>query len=284
MGRALLVSFASSVRDSSVVQSAPMQAFHGMPIWFLVPYFFLLGAIVGSFLNVVIYRVPAGKSIVTPRSFCPNCQQKIPWYYNIPILSYLILRGRCAYCKTRISFVYPFVEALTGAYFVLLLYYYGVHWEALIYAFFGCALIVLIFIDYYHRLLPRVITYPSIIIGIATSFINPYINPLQSVLGIVVGGLLPTIVLVLYKWIRKKEGMGHGDIVLLAMVGSFLGWKMVFLVILFSSLLGVVIGAIVIYGMKKGSDFPLPFGSFIGAVALATVFWGRFFWHWYLGL
>lgn len=255
-----------------------------LPLWFTLSYVFVLGAIVGSFLNVLIYRIPAGKSIVRPRSFCPNCERKIPWYHNIPVLSYIWLRARCAYCRHWISPVYPFVELLTGFYFLMLFSYYGPHPAFLVYAVFGCAMIALIFIDYYHRLLPRVITFPALALGFASSFVNPYINPLQSALGIVLGGLLPTLVLVLYKWIRKKEGMGHGDIILLAVVGAFLGWKMVFLVILVSSLLGVIIGGIAVFAMKKGADFPLPFGSFIGAVALAAVFWGRYIWKLYMGL
>lgn len=260
------------------------RALQVLPVWFILAYVFAFGAVVGSFLNVLIYRVPLGMSIIRPRSSCPNCGRKISWYYNIPVLSYLWLRGRCAHCKHWISPVYPFVELLTATYFLMLLYYYGPHIAFLIYAVFGCIMITLIFIDYYHRLLPRVITFPAVVLGFASSFINPYINPVQSALGLVVGGLLPTLVLLLYKWIRKREGMGHGDIVMLAMVGAFLGWKMVFLVILVSSLLGVLVGTVVIYAMKKGADFPLPFGSFIGAVALAAVFWGRMLWNLYLSL
>lgn len=251
------------------------------PRWFGLAYVFVVGAIIGSFLNVCIYRIPLGMSIVTPRSSCPKCNRKIPWYHNIPILSYLWLRGKCAECKEPISPVYPFVEFLTAAYLTLLLYHFGPLRSFLIYAIFGCVMIVLIFIDYYHRLLPRVITFPGLIVGFAGSFINPYLNPVQSGLGIALGVLLPTFVLVTYKWLRKKEGMGHGDIVMLALVGAFLGWKMVFLVILFSSLAGVLVGVPIIFITKKGSDFPLPFGSFIGAVAMLAVFWGRWIWNLY---
>jgi leader peptidase (prepilin peptidase)/N-methyltransferase len=255
------------------------------PAWAVLGYVFAVGTVVGSFLNVLIYRIPLGLSIVKPRSQCPNCKRKIPWYHNIPILSYVWLRGRCASCGNRISPVYPFVEFLTGLYFAMLFYTHGPFMPFLIYAVFGCIMIALIFIDYYHRLLPRVITFPGIVIGFAASFSRDnFINPWQSLMGIVIGGLIPLTVLLVYKWIRKKEGMGHGDIVMLALVGAFLGWKMVFLVILLASLSGVVIGGLAIVALKKGSDFPLPFGSFIGAAALVIVFVGRSLWRLYLGL
>lgn len=255
-----------------------------MPVWLVLSYLFAVGTVIGSFLNVCIYRIPHKMSIVSPRSSCPNCHRRIPWYYNLPILSYVWLRGRCAYCKHWISPVYPFVELLTGVYFVFLLICFGPFVPFLIYAVFGCMTIALIFIDYYHKLLPAVITFPGVALGFASSFINPYLNPWQSGLGIVLGGLLPITVLVVYKWIRKREGMGHGDIVMLAMVGAFLGWKMVFLVLLFSSLLGTVVGLLIIVTMKKGSDFALPFGTFIGAVALIAVFLGRWIWKYYFHL
>ncbi|HSP07170.1 MAG TPA: prepilin peptidase [Acidobacteriota bacterium] len=266
-----------------------LEAFHQIilhtlrvfPLWFVLLYVFVLGTIVGSFLNVCIYRIPLGISIVSPRSSCPSCHHGIPWYHNIPILSYLWLRGKCSFCRERISPVYPFVEFLTGVYFLMLLIFFGPYRSFVIYAVFGSIMIALIFIDYYHRLLPRVITFPGVALGFASSFVNPYVNPWQSGLGILLGALLPISVLVAYKWLRKKEGMGHGDIVMLAMVGAFLGWKMVFVVILFASFAGVLVGIPIIYIMKKGSDFPLPFGTFIGAVALLAVFWGRWIWNLY---
>jgi leader peptidase (prepilin peptidase)/N-methyltransferase len=241
-------------------------------------FFFVAGSIVGSFLNVCIHRIPVHQSVIHPRSRCPRCENLIPWYQNVPILSYVFLRGRCANCKERISPVYPLVELITACYFLLLYRTFGVSIPFLIYAFFGCSVIVLIFIDFYHRLLPSVITFPSVALGLLSSFFNPLVRPMDSGLGVLVGGLIPTIVLIVYKWIRKREGLGHGDIVMLAMVGAFLGWKQVLFVLFASSVLGSIIGILVIVLFKKATDFMLPFGSFIGIVALIAVFWGKQFW------
>ena len=242
-------------------------------------YIFVIGSVVGSFLNVCIYRIPLKKSIVKPRSFCPNCQTLIRWYQNVPVFSYFFLRGKCSNCGVQISPVYPFVELLTAVLFVLLYRYFGISALFFIYAYFACATIILIFVDYYHRLLPAVITFPSIAIGFATSFVNPYIGPRESGLGILIGGGILAVVYFFFKWVRKKEGLGDGDIVMLAMVGAFLGWQNVLLVLFFSSLVGSLIGFIFIFFLKKGADFLYPFGTFIGAAALPIMFWGEIFWN-----
>jgi len=245
-------------------------------------YLFVVGLVIGSFLNVCIHRIPIRKSIVTPRSRCPRCEALIPWYHNVPLLSYLWLRGRCAYCKERISPIYPIVELTTGILFLLLYIYFGISISFLIYGFFGCILIVLTVIDYYHRLLPAKLTFPGIALGLATSFVNPYLSPVQSLLGVVVGGLVPLFALVLYKLVRKREGLGHGDVVMLAMVGAYLGWQQVLLVLFFSSLLGSLIGGLFILVLRKGSDYLLPYGTFIGAAALPAIFWGPHVWNLYV--
>jgi leader peptidase (prepilin peptidase)/N-methyltransferase len=245
-------------------------------------YLFVLGAVVGSFLNVCIYRIPLQQSIVTPRSRCPKCNQNIRWYYNFPILSYLMLRGKCASCGERISPVYPFVEFITGTVFVLLYRHFGISIPFAIYAFFACSTIVLIFIDYYHRLLPWKVTFPAIAVGLATSFVNPYLRPLESLIGFLAGAFILTFVFVTFKWIRKKEGLGDGDIVMMAMVGAFLGWQQVLLVLFFSSMLGTIVGIISMTVFKKGSDFLYPYGTFIGAAAIAAVFWGEQVWNFYV--
>jgi leader peptidase (prepilin peptidase)/N-methyltransferase len=242
-------------------------------------YLFLIGSIIGSFLNVCIHRIPLHQSIVTPRSHCPKCEKIIPWYHNVPILSYVWLRGKCAFCGERISPVYPFVELLTAVLFVILYLYFGISALFFIYAYFACSIIILIFVDYYHRLLPAVITFPSIAIGFATSFVNPYIGPRDSGLGILVGAGVLTVVYFFFKWVRKKEGLGDGDIVMLAMVGAFLGWQNVLLVLFFSSFLGSLIGMVFILVLKKGADFMYPYGTFIGAAALPIMFWGELFWN-----
>ncbi len=256
-------------------------------------YFFVIGSIVGSFLNVCIYRLPLHKSIIRPRSRCPHCDRLIRWYYNIPIVSYAWLRGRCAYCKERISPVYPLVELLTAVFFVMLFVRFGISSTFFYFAVFGCMLIILMFVDYFHRLLPAVVTFPGIAVGFLFSLgyslaapkdwtlLQRFTPLLESFKGAALGALLPLTVYFLFKWIRKKEGLGHGDIVMLAMVGAFLGWKGVIVVLFLSSFVGSLVGIFVIGVLKKPADYMFPFGSFIGAAALAAIFWGRIVWGLY---
>lgn len=252
--------------------------------WLMEIYLFIIGSIVGSFLNVCIHRIPLKQSVVFPRSRCPNCGAPIRWYHNIPILSYIFLLGRCSSCKARISPVYPAVELLTAILFVLMWRKFGPTIPFLIYLVFACSIVVLIFIDYFHQILPHRITFPGIVLGFASSFINPYVSPLGSAIGIFVGGLLPYLVLVVYKWIRKKEGLGHGDIFMLAQIGAFLGWQQVLVVLFLSSLAGAIVGLFIIWIWKKGSDYALPYGTFLGAAALFAIFYGRQLWSLYFML
>jgi leader peptidase (prepilin peptidase)/N-methyltransferase len=252
--------------------------------WFIESYLFVVGLVIGSFLNVCIHRIPLRQSIVRPRSRCPQCGTQIRWYQNIPLFSYIFLLGRCSNCKARISPVYPFVELTTAILLVLLWRKFGATTPFLIYSFFACIMMLLIFIDFYHQILPHRITFPCIVLGFASSFINPLVSPLESIAGIVIGGLLPLIVLVAYKWIRKKEGLGHGDVFMLALIGAFLGWRQVLVVLFLSSLVGSIIGLIIILMWKKGSDFALPYGTFLGAAALFALFFGRILWSSYFSL
>ena len=152
-------------------------------------YFFLVGLVVGSFLNVCIYRIPLKRSLISPASACPACGVKIPWYYNIPLISYILLAGKCGNCKVRISIVYPIVELSTGLLFWVLYVQFGVSIPFLIYVIFGCMMILLMWIDFYHRLLPWVITIPGIILGFLFSFINPFVTPRDSLIGFAIGGV-----------------------------------------------------------------------------------------------
>ena len=245
-------------------------------------YIFIVGSIVGSFLNVCIHRIPIDESIVSPRSHCPGCNTLIPWYHNIPILSYLWLRAKCAQCGIKISSVYPFVEFLTAIFFLLLYRYFGISILFLIYAYFGCSIIILIFVDYNHRILPAVVTYPAILIGILTSFVNPYVGPKDSLIGVALGAGILLSVYLFYKFVRKKDGLGEGDIVMLAMVGAFLGWQNVLLVLFLSSFVGSLTGFVFIVFLKKGTDFQYPYGTFIGAAALPAIFWGEYVWNLYI--
>ncbi|BCR04677.1 type 4 prepilin-like proteins leader peptide-processing enzyme [Desulfuromonas versatilis] len=253
------------------------------PIYYLALGFaFTLGACIGSFLNVCIYRIPAGESIVSPPSRCPNCGAGIRWYQNIPILSYLLLGGKCASCKVRISPRYPLVEALTGLLFVLVLYYFGISWATPVYWLFVATLVVITFIDLDHQIIPDVISLPGIPIGFACSFAIPWISWSDSLLGILIGGGSLFLVAFVYELLTKKEGMGGGDIKLLAMLGAFLGWKAVLPIIFISSLLGSLVGVPVMLLKKADSKLAIPFGPFLAAGALIFLFWGRAIIHWYL--
>jgi leader peptidase (prepilin peptidase)/N-methyltransferase len=242
-----------------------------------------LGAIVGSFLNVCIYRLPMGKSIVWPASACPHCARELAWYENIPVVSYLALRAHCRTCDGRISARYPLIEALTAAMFALGWWYYGPGPLLGSRLVFGCVLIVLFAIDLEHHLLPNVITLPGIVIGFVFSF---FTEPgwLSSLIGILVGGGVLWLIAETYYRIRHEEGLGMGDVKMLAMIGAFLGWQLTLLTLMLASLSGTIIGLLLIVTGRGGMKYALPFGTFLalGAAAAATI--GPAVLHWYLGL
>ena len=243
---------------------------------------FVFGAVIGSFLNVCIYRIPAGESIVTPGSRCPECGTAIRWHQNVPILSYLALGGKCAGCKASISIRYPLVEALTGFIFMLVFFHFSIHPATLVYWLFGAALIVITFIDVDHQIIPDVISLPGILIGFICSFAIPWISWVDSLLGIVVGGGSLFLVAAAYELLTKKEGMGGGDIKFLAMIGAFLGWKAVLPIIFISSLLGSLVGVPLMFIRKADGKLAIPFGPFLAAGALFYLFWGPPLIRWYL--
>ncbi|MCX8119150.1 MAG: prepilin peptidase [Desulfobacterota bacterium] len=244
----------------------------------------VFGAIVGSFLNVCIHRLPKEESIVRPGSYCPRCQAPIKAYDNIPILSYLFLRGRCRSCKEKISIQYPIVEALTALSSLSLFATFGVSWNYLYYFLFVAALIAITVIDLYHQIIPDVISLPGIGVGLLGSLIVPNITFSNALIGALAGGGSLFLVGMVYQWLFKREGMGGGDVKLLAMIGAFLGWKSVFLTILLSSFIGSVIGVTII--LLKGKDFKyaIPFGPFLALGAIISLFWGEHLIRWYLYL
>jgi len=250
----------------------------------LMVFTFTIGAIIGSFLNVCIYRIPAGLSIVSPPSSCPICGHKIRWYENIPILSYLFLLGRCAGCKSPISIRYPLVEAINGCLFVLILYSFGFIWATPIYFLFASALVVLAFIDLDHQIIPDVISLPGIGIGFVCSFMVPWLTWLDSLFGIILGGGLLLVIAMGYEFLAKREGMGGGDIKLLAMLGAFLGWKAIFPIVFIASLAGTLIGVPVMLLGKKDTKLALPFGPFLSFSAIIYLLWGDRVITWYLAL
>jgi leader peptidase (prepilin peptidase) / N-methyltransferase len=240
------------------------------------------GAVIGSFLNVCIYRVPLGKSVVWPSSACPHCARELAWYENIPVVSYLLLRGRCRSCRASIGMVYPFVEAITAAMFALAWWYYGPGPLLVSRLIFGCALIVLFAIDLEHHLLPNVITLPGIVIGFLFSLIT---EPgwAASLIGIVVGGGVLWTVAEVYYRVRHEEGLGMGDVKMLAMVGAFLGWKLTLLTLMVGSLTGTVIGLSLIVAGKGSMKYALPFGCFLAVGAAISAVVGPQVLDWYLG-
>ena len=240
------------------------------------------GAIVGSFLNVCIHRLPRGASIVWPASACPHCERALSWYENIPVLSYLVLRGRCRTCAGPIAVRYPFVEALTAAMFALGWWYYGPGWLFASRLIFGCVLIVQFAIDLEHQLLPHAVSLFGIVAGLALSFVTP--PGWQScVLGMLLGAGLLYGIAFGWEWLRGSEGLGMGDPPMLAMIGAFLGWRMTLVTLMLASFSGTIVGVGLIASKRGGMASKLPFGTFLalGAAAAATV--GPPLLDWYLG-
>ena len=234
----------------------------------------LFGAVIGSFLNVCIYRIPQGKSLLHPGSHCPQCGAGVRWYQNIPLVSYLILGGRCANCRTPISIRYPLVEGLTGLIFLLVFLRFGFQPATLIYWIFVSTLVVITFIDLDYQIIPDVISLPGIVVGFASSFFIPWLRWPDAVFGILLGGGSLYMVAAGYEFITKKEGMGGGDIKLLAMIGAFMGWKAVLPIIFFSSLLGCLVGIPLMLIKKADSKLAIPFGPFLAAAAIIFLLYG----------
>lgn len=252
--------------------------------YILLLFSFLAGSAIGSFLNVCIARIPKRESIISPPSHCPRCGSKIKAYDNIPVLSYFLLRGRCRSCGEKISFLYPLVEMVTAIFSVSLLIRFGPSPAYVVYLAFVCALIAITFIDLEHRIIPDVISLPGIAVGFLASFLIYEIKWSDSAVGIVVGGGSLMLVAVAYEAITGEEGMGGGDVKLLAMMGAFLGWEGVLFTIMASSLLGTVIGGAMMAFSGKGRRFAIPFGPFLSAGGIMYLFWGELMIGWYLDL
>jgi leader peptidase (prepilin peptidase)/N-methyltransferase len=251
--------------------------------WFPLVAAGLFGAIVGSFLNVCIHRLPRGTSIVWPASACTRCGRALSWFENIPVASYVALGGRCRTCREPIAIRYPIIEALTAVMFAGGWWYYGPSLLLAARLIFGCALIVLFAIDLEHHLLPNAITLPGIVVGFVFSF---FTEPgwLGSLIGILVGGGILYATAEAYYRVRGEEGLGMGDVKMLAMVGAFLGWQLTFMTLMLASLAGSVIGGTIILLQRGGMKTALPFGTFlaVGAALAATV--GSPLLDWYLHL
>lgn len=251
---------------------------------------FIFGSIVGSFLNVCIYRMPQGKSVVWPGSHCPNCEKRIPWYDNIPFISYLLLKGRCRFCKERISPIYLIVELLTAIMFMALFNQFRLSYDFFVYLVLVCGLIVATFVDIRHRIIPDEISIGGMIVGfILTSIKGVSLKPLSfnlkplfdSILGIIIGGGIIYLTgflfdLIYFKLLKKPpiqgetESMGGGDVKLLAMIGAFLGWQKALVTFFLAPFLGAAVGIINLL-VKK--DHTIPYGPFLSLAALLSLFY-----------
>jgi len=236
----------------------------------------LFGAIIGSFLNVVILRLPReNASIVFPASHCPKCLNNLSWYENIPILSYIFLRGKCSHCNTSISLQYPVVEIISAFLAAAVCLKFSFSFQALGYYIFGSALLVIIVIDIHHQIIPDVISLPGIVLGFFFSLVNDNVTWQSSLTGLLLGGGVLYAIAFLYVFLRKQDGMGGGDIKLLAMIGAWLGWQSLPFVIFVSSLSGSIVGLIAMRRQKKGGSTRIPFGPFLSIAALIFVFYSE---------
>ncbi len=249
---------------------------------YLLAFFF--GSIVGSFLNVCIYRLPKKQSVISPSSRCPHCGEPIKFYDNIPIISYLFLRGKCRHCKAEISFRYPVVEILTGLLSLGLLVKYGLTFQYWLLFLFIALLIIITFVDLDYQLIPDIISLPGIFLGFGASFLLPGMSWSESLAGLFAGGGFLFLVAVGYKMLTGREGMGGGDIKLLAMVGAWCGWKALPFIIFSSSLIGVITGLGSGIVKKQGLRSRIPFGPFISLASIIYLFFGPLLIHWYLNL
>lgn len=251
---------------------------------FYIILFFILGAVFGSFGNVVIYRLPKEESVVKPGSHCYSCQKPIKWYDNIPILSWFILRGKCRHCGAAFSFRYALVELIMAGLFALSYYYVGLSWSLLEYLIFIFGLVVCTFIDLDHMILPDEFTLSGIVIGLVGAWLNPQREFLDALFGVLMGGGFLWGMAYVYYLLTKQEGMGGGDIKLLAWIGALIGWKAIPFVIMTSAIVGSVVGLVVARKQRAGLKTVIPFGPYLALGAILYLFGGETIALWYLDL
>ncbi len=244
----------------------------------------LFGLAWGSFLNVVIYRLPRRISLIHPPSTCPECGKRIKPFRNIPVLSYLWLRGRCPDCGTRISLTYLLVEVLTPAGFLLLFaqYHFQPHFFAA--SLFLSAMLVLGFIDFRHQVIPDGVTFPGIALSLVYAYLRPDMTLGQAFIGAAVGGGFLLLVYSLYYLWRKKAGLGMGDVTMMLFIGAFLGWKLAFFTLMAASFAGALFGITVMLFQKRNLEYALPFGTFLAPAAVFALLWGESLINAYLAL
>lgn len=242
----------------------------------------LFGLAIGSFLNVVIARLPAHQSLWRPRSACPSCGAAIAWHDNIPVLSFAVLRGRCRACSAPISWRYPIVEAATAGLFVLAFLRFGASPDLAVALVLLAPLVAITAIDLEHQIIPDAITLPGILAGLVASVASGRLPWLEAVLGVVVGGGIFWAILQASLFFTGREGMGGGDVKLGAMLGAFLGWKVVLLSIFLSVVLGGALALALLSLKVTGRKDPIPFGPFLAAGGVVGLLWGRELVTWYI--
>ncbi len=243
---------------------------------------FVLGAMVGSFLNVCAWRLPKGRSLWTPGSACPACAHPIRWYDNVPILSFLFLQGRCRDCQAPIAWRYPIVELGAALLFALAYSQIGLEWPLAFVLIFLSALTVITVIDLEHQLIPDRVTLPAIMAGFAGSLLAGRPSWLDSLLGILVGGGIIYAIIRGSRLILGVDGMGGGDVTLAAMIGAFLGWKLLLLGLFLAVLVGAAVALALLAAGRKGGKDPIPFGPFLALGGAVSLFWGKEILQWYL--
>jgi len=243
-------------------------------IYFIVV--FVFGAIIGSFLNVCIYRIPRKKSIIHPSSACPVCEKPVRFYDNVPLVSWLVLKGKCRDCGARISFRYFLVELITAVVFAMIYRRWGLSYEFFIQIFFTAILIVVSFIDYDFQIIPDVLSVGGMFAGLIISFVRPDFRVMEAVYGVLIGGGVLFVIAYGYQLITKREGMGGGDIKLLAMIGSFSGLKGVLFSLIGGSVVGTLVGIplMLMKGREEGGKYAIPFGPFLSLCAVLYLFMG----------
>jgi len=238
----------------------------------------LFGLALGSFLNVVIARVPVGRSLVRPGSACPGCSAPLTWYDNIPVLSFMLLRGRCRSCGMRISWRYPIVETITAAVLVVAYAAFGPSVNFLVACVLLPVLVALTAIDLDHQMIPDAITLPGIVVGLVINVVGRRISWLDCAIGILLGGGLFLVIILV-----SRGGMGGGDLKLGAMLGAFLGWQALLVALFVAIVLGGAIGAVLLATGRRGRKDPIPFGPFLAAGGAMALFWGERAFGWWMG-
>ena len=237
---------------------------------------FVLGSIVASFANVCIHRLPLRQCVVYPASRCPSCQHPLRPWHNLPLVSFIALRGRCAFCRVRISWRYPVVESLGGLLYLIGYHQLGLSVNAVAYALLVTALLIVSFIDLAYMIIPDAVTLPGLAVGVAVSLLPSSIGFANAVAGACLGGGIFLLIALIY-----PAGMGGGDVKLIAMIGAFVGWQAVLVTIILSAFCGAVCGLTLILLGLRGRRDPVPFGPFLAVGGIAAMLWGEALLAWY---